>query len=136
LTPISVGSGISQVITKFCLEVPEFLCSEIQASSTCSCPALELLAASFLRIACSRLTATQKEVLLSAESILRFHELTVTRLADEVSRRTGIPYSTVKWNLRSLAHLGLITGGNSSQKGIRAELTLPALMLVEHLRSE
>ncbi|MCF2136214.1 MAG: hypothetical protein K9W43_03150 [Candidatus Thorarchaeota archaeon] len=89
---------------------------------------------SFLRLADSRLTTTQKTVLCASAETLRFHQLTMTGLADLLSRRTGVPYSTVKWNLRSLMDLGLLTGTNGQTRGAKVVLTEPALMLVQYLQ--
>ncbi len=66
--------------------------------------------------------------------VLKFHSYTITSLADQVSRRTGIPYSTVKWNLRTLMSMGLITGGTEMNKGALAKMTGPGTMLAEHLQ--
>ncbi|MHA1247950.1 MAG: hypothetical protein ACTSPE_11530 [Candidatus Thorarchaeota archaeon] len=107
--------------------------SESKVSQCEGCPALDMLMRSFLQLADMRLTDTQKTVLRVSAEVLRFHELTMTALADMVSRRTGIPYSTVKWNLRFLADLGLINGGNHRSRGRKAELTGPATMLVRYL---
>jgi len=129
--PISVGSR-TRVIAKFAPEADVFF-SETEVSQCESCPAFRSLMRSFLLLAEMRLTKTQKTVLRASAEVLRFHELTMTALADVVSRRTGIPYSTVKWNLRSLAELGFINGGTLKSRGRRAELTGPATMLVRHL---
>ncbi|MHA1735610.1 MAG: hypothetical protein ACTSV8_04490 [Candidatus Thorarchaeota archaeon] len=120
------------MITKFAPEADVFF-SESKVSRCEGCPALDILMRSFLQLADMRLTDTQKTVLRVSAEVLRFHELTMTALADMVSRRTGIPYSTVKWNLRSLADLGLINGGNHRSRGRKAELTGPATMLVRYL---
>jgi hypothetical protein len=60
----------------------------------------------------------------------------MTALADKVSRRSGVPYSTVKWNLRSLKDMGLLTGGDLNNKGQFASLTDEARMLVEYLERD
>jgi DNA-binding transcriptional ArsR family regulator len=94
------------------------------------------LVASFFRLAESRLSTTQKTVLMRSYMALRFHDLTVTALADQVSRSSKVPYSTVKWNLRSLKEMGLLTGGDLSSKGELAQLTPEAQMLADYLLSE
>ena len=79
---------------------------------------------------------TQKTVLKMSAQLLRFNDLTVTALADLVSRRSGVPYSTVKWNLRSLKEMGLLTGGDMNCKGERASLTREALLLADYFENE
>ena len=91
------------------------------------------LTAAFLRLAETRLSETQKFVLCKSAELLQFHELTVTALADLLSRRTSVPYSTVKWNLRLLMDMGLMEGGDSNTRGRHASLTAPGKLLVEYL---
>ena len=59
--------------------------------------------------------------------------MTLTSLADKISRRTQIPYSTVKWNLRSLVSIGLLVGGDAIRRGQLAGFTSIAKMLVAFL---
>ncbi len=75
-------------------------------------------------------------MLKESQRLLKFHDLTVTALADLVSRSSSIPYSTVKWNLRSLREMGLLTGGDMRSKGEPARLTPEALMLADYLMKE
>ncbi|MFX0045202.1 MAG: hypothetical protein ACFE8Z_05100 [Candidatus Hermodarchaeota archaeon] len=81
------------------------------------------------------MSENQKLVLRVSAELLKYSDLTVTALADLVSRRTTVPYSTVKWNLRSLVNMGLLTGGDMENKGQPARLTSSALMLVDFLCS-
>ena len=76
---------------------------------------------------------TQKLVLKNSVQVLTHNELTLTSLADRVSRKTGVPYSTVKWNVRALVDLGLLTGGDVSRRGQLASFTLVADMLAKYL---
>lgn len=94
------------------------------------------LMASFFQLADARMSDTQKTVLKMSHQVLKFNDLTVTALADLVSCRSNVPYSTVKWNLRSLKEMGLLTGGNSHCKGGHASLTREARMLVDHFDKE
>jgi hypothetical protein len=98
-----------------------------------STTAFQSLAASFFRLGEARLSDTQKQVLCMSRRLLKYHELTLTSLADRLSCRTNIAYSTVKWNLRSLKNMGLLTGGNLSSKGQNACLTEEAQMLADYL---
>jgi hypothetical protein len=91
------------------------------------------LLASFLQLADARLSDTQKQVLRMSRDLLKFHELTMTSLADLMSQRSNVPYSTCKWNLRSLKDMGLLTGGDLQNKGQFACLSDEARMLVDYL---
>ncbi|MHA2064196.1 MAG: hypothetical protein ACXABY_07430 [Candidatus Thorarchaeota archaeon] len=99
-------------------------------------PSFESLAASFLSLADMRLSETQKFVLRVSEQLLRHNDLTVTALADLVSRRTTVAYSTVKWNLRSLMDMGLLAGGDMESRGQLAKLTATAVMLANFLEEQ
>ncbi len=90
------------------------------------------LVATLLRLANARLSDTQKTVLMMAHRLLKHDDLTVTALADQVSRRSAVPYSTVKWNLRSLKEMGLLKGGDMCCKGENARLTYEAQMLADY----
>ncbi|MHA2117013.1 MAG: hypothetical protein ACXABM_16065 [Candidatus Thorarchaeota archaeon] len=79
---------------------------------------------------------TQKLVLRKSRDLLRFHELSLTALADKVSRRSDVPYSTVKWNLRSLKDMGLLMGGDLNNKGQFASLSDEARLLVDYLERD
>ena len=96
-------------------------------------PSFESLQSAFLRLAETRLSPTQKTVLRFSVKFLQFRELTLTALADLVSRRTSVPYSTVKWNLRSLVDLGFLEGGDAINRGELARFTEEAAMVVRHL---
>jgi DNA-binding transcriptional ArsR family regulator len=98
-----------------------------------STTSFQSLASSFFRLAETRLSDTQKQVLRMSHKVLTFHELTLTALAELVSRSSSLAYSTVKWNLRALKNMGLLTGGNLDSKGQRACLTNEARMLAEYL---
>ena len=96
-------------------------------------PSFESLASAFLTLAETRLSPTQKTVLQASVNYLQYRELTLTALADLVSRKTSVPYSTVKWNLRSLVDLGFLVGGNAINRGEPARFTKEAAMVVNHL---
>jgi hypothetical protein len=97
--------------------------------------AFQSLAASFFKLADARLSDTQKQVLRLSHKLLKFHEMTLTALADQVSRRSTLAYSTVKWNLRSLKDMGLLNGGTLRSKGQLACLTTEAQMLADYLEA-
>lgn len=121
---------MSKVTTKFTHEVNVFSSDRKVSTSFRS------LVASFFRLAETRLTVTQKTVLKESHRLLKFHDLTVTALADQVSRSSLVPYSTVKWNLRSLKEMGLLSGGDMSSKGESAQLTPEAQMLADYFMNE
>ncbi len=93
------------------------------------------LASVFLKLAESKMNSTQKSVLAHSVNILRYREVSLTTLADMVSRKSGVAYSTVKWNLRSLVSMGFLIGGDVNNRGEPARYTEEALMLVEYLES-
>ena len=94
------------------------------------------LAAAFCTLAEARLTDTQKQVLVESSRLLQFRELSMTALADLVSRNCSVPYSTVKWNLRSLREMGLMSGGDVTSKGVPAQLTEEARMLAAYFEKQ
>ncbi len=136
--PISVGSATERVTMKFTPEVNVFSSDrEVFGDSYFyQMPSFESVVASFLKLAEARLSDTQKLVLRVSASLLRHHDVTVTALADMVSRRTDVPYSTTKWNLRSLMDLGLLDGGDSENRGRSAQLSSSARLLVHHLETQ
>jgi DNA-binding transcriptional ArsR family regulator len=93
------------------------------------------LVSTLMKLADARMSDTQKTVLMEAHRLLKFNELTVTALADQVSRRSAVPYSTVKWNLRSLKEMGLLKGGGMCSKGQNARLTYEAQLLADYFES-
>jgi hypothetical protein len=119
---------IQQVTAKLSHEVNVFL-GDRKVSTT----DFQSLAASFFRLAEARLSDTQKQVLRMSHELLKHRQMTLTALADLVSRRSNVAYSTVKWNLRSLKNMGLLNGGNLSSKGQLACLTTEAQMLADYL---
>ena len=131
--PIDVGSQPQKVNAKLPLMVAAFstglsACKECERTSSFS-----NLATAYLSLAEARMSNTQKLVLKNSLYALTHNELTLTSLADRVSRKTGVPYSTVKWNVRALVDLGLLVGGDASRRGHLASFTSTAYMLVEYL---
>ncbi len=96
-------------------------------------PSFDSLAESFFKLAVARMSDTMKLLLKMSAQLLRFHTLTVTALADLLSQRSSVPYSTVKWNLRLLMELDLLIGGDTEHRGRPASLTPTAYMLVHYL---
>ncbi len=135
--PINVGSQTQKVSPKFTQEVNVFSSAhEVQQShEPFAKPSFDSLAASFFSLADLRMSENQKLVLRVSAELLKHNDLTVTALADLVSRRTTVPYSTAKWNLRSLISMGLLTGGDMENKGQPARLKSAALMLADFLSS-
>ena len=85
----------------------------------------------FVRIASSVLTPLQKILLVEARAREGLG-LTLTALAKAISAEKGIPLSTLKWNLKRLRELGLITRKNG--KGRRPyTLTMAGRILAEVL---
>jgi len=133
--PIDIRSQTRKVTVKLShAEVTAFLrsFSECEVSTTSF---LSLLA-SFLILAEARLSDSQKLVLRMSRELLRYHEMTLTALADMVSRRSAVPYSTCKYNLSTLKDMGLLMGGDLRNKGQVARLTYEAQLLVDYLERE
>jgi hypothetical protein len=133
--PIDVGSRV-QVSTKSLDKVNVFS----SGSKTCQMcekapygPSFRNLVSVFLSLMDSKMSPTQKLVLASSVAVLKHREMSLTALADLVSRRTGVPYSTVKWNIRALVAMGFLVGGDVSNRGEPAMFTEVGVMLVEHL---
>ena len=136
-TPISVGSQSEEGTAKSTHKVSAFSREQdafLEQSTETAWLSFECLAASFLQLADMRLSDTQKLLLVSSAEVLQYHCITMTSLADVLARRTGVPYSTVKWNLRQLADLGLMEGGSSGDRGKPASLAPAARMLASHLK--
>ena len=96
-------------------------------------PSFHCFMNSFLKLAETRMSDAMKKTLMMSAQHLRFHVLTITSLADKISRKSSMPYSTVKWNLRYLMRLGLIDGGDSNHRGKVARLTKIGCFLVQHM---
>ncbi len=107
----------------------------LQQSTETAWLSFECLAASFLKLADMRLSGTQKMLLTTSAEVLQYHCMTMTSLADVLARRTGVPYSTVKWNLRLLVDLGLMVGGSTDDRGKPAGLAPAARMLAARLKT-
>lgn len=133
--PIDVGSQRQKVSTKLLHEVNVFSSANqaCQSHEPFAESSFDSLAASFFTLADTRMSKNQKLVLRVSAQLLKYNDLTVTALADRVSRRTSVPYSTTKWNLRSLMDMGLLSGGDMENKGQLAKLTSAGLMLADFL---
>ncbi len=132
---IDIGSQTRKVTIKLShAEVNAFLrsFSPREVSTT----TFQSLLASFFQLAEARLSDSQKLVLRMSREQLMHREMTLTALADMVSQQSAVPYSTCKWNLRSLKDMGLLTGGDLSNKGQMARLTYEAQMLVDYLERD
>ena len=125
--PIDVGSNV-QVSTKLPKQVIVFS----NWSKTCSMCEHTPSGSSFRSLASVFL---KKSVLVYSVNTLKHHEVSLTSLADLVSRKSGVAYSTVKWNLRSLVEMGFLIGGDINNRGEPAQFTEVALMLVRYLET-
>lgn len=92
-----------------------------------------ILMRSFVRLARFRLSSKQKLLLKKSKLLLSSRKMTLTSLAEYLSSELNLAHSTVKWNLRALRDVGLLTGGDVNEKGINAELTLAGELLAESL---
>lgn len=92
-----------------------------------------ILKRSFIRLAQCRLSSKQKLLLKKSKKQLSSHEMTLTALAEFLSTELNLPHSTIKWNLRTLRDMGLLTAGDANEKGINAKLTLAGALLAESI---
>ena len=136
--PIEVKSKLQKVNAKLPLEVDAFS-SGLSACKECErfldISSFDQLTTAYFNLADARLSKTQKTVLRCSVNVLTHNEMTLTSLADKISRRTQVPYSTVKWNLRSLVSIGLLVGGDATRRGQLAGFTSIAKMLVAFLET-
>jgi hypothetical protein len=98
-------------------------------------PNVELVEGLF-DLAQSILTEKQRSLLLSAVSELRWNSMTLTRLSERLSRELGISYSTVKWNIKRLTILRLLSGGTENNKGTKAQVTALGQLIASTLAQE
>lgn len=69
-----------------------------------------------------RLTVKQKRVLLHLYEV-KYENYTFSKLALNLSKKLRMPFSTVKYILRTLRECGLILAGNQYNKGCLARLS-------------
>jgi hypothetical protein len=98
-------------------------------------PDVELVEGLF-ELAQSILTEKQRSLLLSAVSELRWNSMTLTRLCERLSRELGMSYSTVKWNIKRLTIMRLLTGGTENNKGTKAQVTALGRLIASTLAKE
>lgn len=92
-----------------------------------------ILKRSFIRLAQCRLSSKQKLLLKKSKNMLSSHKMTLTALAEFLSTELNLPHSTIKWNLRTLRDMGLLSAGDANEKGINAKLTLAGALLAESI---
>jgi len=92
---------------------------------------IRFLEQALVKFAMSELTDLQKTLLKKVRE--NEGKKTLTALTRELSKRYGIPESTVKWNLRKLRDMGLIIAGNAESKGTPVSLTEIGRLVVRHL---
>lgn len=90
-------------------QLPSFLFSQLALH----------LAETLIQLACTRLTAKQRQLIIAADKLLRrTPQLSLSALADRLSRNLNMPFSTVKFNLRVLREAGLLVM-RDTQRGKR-----------------
>ena len=92
-----------------------------------------ILKRSFIRLAECRLSSKQKLLLKKSENLLSSRKMTLTALAELLSTELNLPHSTIKWNLRTLRDMDLLTAGDANEKGINAKLTLAGVLLADSI---
>ncbi|MFX1509663.1 MAG: hypothetical protein ACFFBR_05075 [Promethearchaeota archaeon] len=92
------------------------------------------LAATFAKLAYTRLTKKQRFLLLMTQRALQYHpKLSPTALADYLSRKFGLPLSTTKFNLNILKRAGLLDTRRSNNQGSRIRLSYGGWLLTQLL---
>ncbi len=92
------------------------------------------LAEGFTKLARNRLTKKQQKLLLATREANRYHPtLSYTALADYLSRKLKMPFSTVKFNLRVLRKTGLLTSFAFDKQNNAATLSYSGQLLVQLL---
>jgi hypothetical protein len=92
------------------------------------------LAAALAQFASARLTKKQRKLLVASHASLRHHPtLSLSTLADHLSRTLPMPLSTVKFNLAVLRKAGLLRNACLAKRHHSASLSLAARLLVELL---
>jgi len=86
----------------------------------------------FIKFALIKLTRRQKQILVEAY-FNADDSITLTALAKKIALKTGIPESTVKWNLRLLRDLGLLSGGSIDRKNVPFKLSKAGQTLIEYI---
>jgi hypothetical protein len=92
------------------------------------------LADGFTKLARNRLTKKQQKLLLATREANRYRPmLSYTALADYLSRKLKMPFSTVKFNLRVLRKTGLLTTLATDKQSNAATLSHCGQLLVQLL---
>lgn len=95
------------------------------------------LAVAFRQLARTRLTSKQRQLLITADKLLRCRpRLSFSALADRLSRDLNMPLSTVKFNLRVLREAGLLETRYTRERKRLAALSRGGELLVGMLSSE
>lgn len=90
----------------------------------------------FIKLAETRLSKKQKQLLLLAHELLQYESMTLNSLIEKISKQLKMSPSTVKWNINVLRKAGLLEGGNVINKGLPAYLTQGGKMLAQYLRKK
>jgi len=84
------------------------------------------------RLALSKLTELQKRIMVELYRNGDGYE-TFSSLVRKLSVKLSAPESTLKWSLRGLRDVGLITSGKADLKGIPVSLTYAGAVVAKHL---
>ncbi|MEM4576178.1 MAG: hypothetical protein QW701_01805 [Candidatus Nezhaarchaeales archaeon] len=95
-------------------------------------PLLLELEFALTRLALMKLTKLQKILLLRLYSE-DCNDYTLSSLVRKLSTELEVPESTLKWSLRGLRDMGLITSGGKDAKGIPVSLTYAGLIVAKNI---
>jgi DNA-binding transcriptional ArsR family regulator len=84
-----------------------------------------------IALASTRLTKKQMMMLRWIAENYR-EEMVYTNLIERISKVTGLPRSTVRWNMRGLRDAGIISAGDKDTKGVPVRLTGRGSIMLEY----
>jgi len=93
---------------------------------------LNELLRTLVKVCKNRLTAKQKKILIHLYET-EYGDCTFSKLALKLSKKLGMPLSTVKHVLRTLRECGLILAGDQYNKGSLARLSKVGEIVAEEL---
>ena len=92
------------------------------------------LASAFSMLAKSRLTRKQLFLLFATRQALRYHpDLSLTGLAEYLSRKWQLPLSTAKFNLKTLRDAGLLETRSTTKRRTTLSLSFGGQLLLQLL---
>lgn len=79
-------------------------------------------------------TLNKNQIIILEELAINGHYLTVTNFLETLSENKNIPLSTLRWNIKTLEKLGLVSCGSSKNKGIPVKLIDCGLLILKIIK--